>query len=352
MRVLVTGANGHLGFNLVRELLARGHSVRASVRSLKDAAKAGRLRALGQVEVVEVDVYQPTQFRAALEGIDTFFHLAAAYNYVPTPGREESEVVRPSVEGAENAVRAAAETKVPKVVMTSSLVTLPLTKSGAPPSTEEDWNEDLRVPYLRAKTMAERRAWALADELGVNLVTVLPGAICGPGFVRNTPSTDLVDCIMRGYFRMGIPDANFPYVDVRDVVSAHMLAAETPCSGRFIVCNDTLPSLRALNQTMHEIDPSVPLPLMTMPDLMLSAAPLFDRLNHWMLGTPRIATPEFIATTRGRLWNASNARIKRELGWNQSVTLETSLRDTMDTLRANRSHSSPLTESHRSLLPH
>jgi dihydroflavonol-4-reductase len=333
MQVLVTGANGHLGYNLTKELLARGHTVRASVRSLADASKVGRLRALGNVQIVEVDLYKPNQFRAALEGISLLFHLAAVYSYVTTQGREHEEVVRPSVEGAENAIRAAADAKVRKVILTSSIVTLPMTRAGARSSTEADWNEELEVPYFRAKVLAEKRAWDLARERNIDLVTILPGAICGPGFSRSTPSIDLIDAIMSGYFRAGIPNSNFPYVDVRDVASAHALVAENDCAGRFIVCNDHFPSLSELNEKMHTIDPSVPRPMMSMPDFMLPLAPFFDRLNHTFLGTPRIVTPEFIATTRGKIWNASSARIKRETGWKQSVSLEQSLKDTMNTIR-------------------
>ena len=127
MRVLVTGANGHLGNNLIKALLTRGDKVRASVRSLADAGKTASVRALGNVELVEVDVFRPDQFRSAMDGIDVLFHLAASYAYVIERGREEEQVIRPSVEGAANAIRAAAEARVPKVVLTSSAVTLPLT---------------------------------------------------------------------------------------------------------------------------------------------------------------------------------------------------------------------------------
>jgi dihydroflavonol-4-reductase len=51
------------------------------------------------------------------------------------------------------------------VVLTSSIVTLPLTGADAPPVTEDDWTDDLRLPYIRAKTLAEKRAWELAREL-------------------------------------------------------------------------------------------------------------------------------------------------------------------------------------------
>jgi uncharacterized protein YbjT (DUF2867 family) len=50
-RVLVTGANGHVGNNLVKALLERGYKVRASVRDAKDPAKT-QLLPVGDIELV------------------------------------------------------------------------------------------------------------------------------------------------------------------------------------------------------------------------------------------------------------------------------------------------------------
>lgn len=333
MHALVTGANGHLGFNLVQALRARGHQVRASVRSLADAAKTAPLRALGPVELVEAALDQPLHLRAAVDGVDTLFHVAAVYSTCE-PGREQ-EILDAAIRGTANMLHAAADARVRKVVLTSSVVAVPLTAPGAPPSTEADWNEDLRVPYIRAKTEGERLAWRLADELALNLATVLPGGISGPGFRRNTPTIDLIEAAMRGEFRLVAPAGNFSFVDVRDVAQAHILAAERDAHGRFIACNDVQPSFRALVETMHRIDPRVKLPLIDLPSFMVPLLPLFDRACHVLLGTPRIATPEVVATgVSGRRWNVSSARAKAVLGWAPAIPFEQSLRETMDTLRA------------------
>lgn len=335
MRAIVTGANGHVGNNLVRALLERGYVVRAGVRPSADPDKTAHLAALDGLELVAADIYRPEQLRAAFDGADVLFHVAAVYKYVLEDGDAE-EVVRASVEGAENALRAAADARVRKVVLTSSVVTVPLTPRGAPPSTEKDWAADLSVPYFRAKVLAEKRAWDLAQELRLDLVTVLPGAISGPGFIRHTPTIDFIEGIIGGAMRIGAPKSNFPYVDIRDVVSAHVLAAETDCGGRFIVCNDNLPTFVEIIDAMHAIDPKIGRALMTLPDFALAAAPFFDRLNHRLLDSPRLLTAELVATLRGKVWNASNERAKRELGWRQAIPLETSLRDTIEILKACR----------------
>jgi len=91
VKVLVTGANGHVGFNLCQALLARGgYEVRASVRSLADGTKTAPLRALGGVELAALDVRDRAQFDAALKGVEILFHVAATYTVV-THGEAEAQ---------------------------------------------------------------------------------------------------------------------------------------------------------------------------------------------------------------------------------------------------------------------
>jgi dihydroflavonol-4-reductase len=105
-------------------------------------------------------------------------HAAAVFALV-APG-QTSAIMDASIKGAEVALRAAADARVRKVVMTSLTVTLPLTEEGAPPVDESHWTADLQVPYFHAKTKGERLAWQLAADLGLDLVTVLPAGTTGP----------------------------------------------------------------------------------------------------------------------------------------------------------------------------
>lgn len=335
MRALVTGANGHLGFNLVQALLARGDEVRAGVRSVADVGKSEALRALPGVEVVGADLGQPAQLRAAMDGIDTLFHVAAVF--ATTDPSRDAEVLRTAIEGTEASLRAARDAKVRRVVMTSSMVTLPFTAPGAPPATEADWNDDLRVPYFRAKVESERLVWQLARDLKLDLVTVLPGGLIGPGFRRNTPTIDIVQAALMGEFRFGVPVGNVPFIDVRDVVDAHLRLADRSIGGRFIAGPDVAPSYRQLVETLRRIDPRVPRPLMTLPRQAAPMLPLYDALSHHLFGTPRIATPEVVrSAVSGKVWNGSSARAKAELGWMPRVPFEQSLAETLAVLRPPR----------------
>lgn len=344
-KVLVTGANGHVGSNLVKALLERGYAVRASVRDTNDRSKTSMLP-LADIELVSVDVRDEQQFSEASRGIDILFHVAATFKTYIASKVEAQEMLRDSIEGVRSAVLAAARNDVSRLVLTSSIVTLPMMPKGGRAATEDDWRTDFSVPYMQAKTLAEQEAWKLAKSYGVDMVSILPGVMVGPGFNRRTASTNLIESIMLGGMRMGAPDSDIVPVDVRDVTQGHILAAESGASGRFIVSNDHTVHFFDLAQTMHRIDSSIPPPARIIPDAVVGLGPLFDWLNHKMLGTPRTFQSDMVAATRGRTWTVSNARAKRELGWRQQIPLEQSLTDTMSTLRQLREPSkAPVAES-------
>jgi dihydroflavonol-4-reductase len=335
MKALVTGANGHIGSNLVQALAERGYSICATVRSLADTARNAPLSALPGVELVELDIRDADRFRSLCDHVDVLFHVAANHSQDPGLRPADEDVVADSLVGAEAAIRAAAR-QVGKVVFTSSLVAVPLRLPGEPPASEADWQTDFSVPYFQARTVAEQRAWELAKKYAVNLVTLLPGAVCGPAFSRSTPSTALIEAIMRGALRFGAPRMTFPIVDVRDVVRGHVLAAEANVAGRFLLCGDAAPTLRELTRLMHAVDPKVPAAPVTLPDFAGSLLPYLDWLNSKLFDSPVTLTPEFVTATLGKRFNASNARARDELGWRPEIPVSRTLSDTMETIRGLR----------------
>ena len=170
----------------------------------------------------------------------------------------------------------------------------------------------------------------------MNLVTVLPGAIIGPNFGRGTPSTDVIQAMMMGSMRMGTVDSIFPALDVRDVADAHILAAQNDADGRFIVGADTEPTFHELLKIMNRIDQSVPLPMMTVPRFAYSALPFFDWLSHKTMKTPRTMTKKLLDSIGTSKMVADNQRAKSVLGWRPNISLEQSLRDTMNELKQQR----------------
>ena len=79
-RILVTGANGHVGQACVRDLLQNGYDVRASVRDIMDAEKTAGLSDLG-IDIVEADLFDQDSLDRACVGCHSVFQLAAIYEF-------------------------------------------------------------------------------------------------------------------------------------------------------------------------------------------------------------------------------------------------------------------------------
>lgn len=231
-RAIVTGANGHIGANLCRALLARGTRVVALVRAGSDRRGLEGV----DVELVEGDVLDAASVRAAMEGCDTLFHCAAVFAIW---AKDERTILRPAIEGTENVLRAAKEAGIRRTVLTSSVAAVGASESADRLLDADAWAPAPRVPYYVAKQRAERRAWELAAELDLWMVSMLPTMVLGPHDHRVTPSSKVVLDMLRG--SGATVDGGMNVVDVRDVAEAHVRAAERGQRGqRYIVGSDNL----------------------------------------------------------------------------------------------------------------
>lgn len=236
---LVTGANGHLGNTLVRALLARGHAVRAGVRQPHDDTAFQGLAC----ERVRVDLLDADSLRRALAGVDVLYQVAAAFRHWARD--VEREIVQPNVEGSRLMLQAAAAAGVRRVVYVSSVAAV---GHNGQPLDETHWNDEADNPYYRSKIEAEHAAWQTARQLGVPMVSVLPGAIVGPyahhqTAHRLTDTMKFLDQVRRRKLPVD-PDFHFNFVDVRDVATAMIDAAERGRPGeRYILANSHPSSL-------------------------------------------------------------------------------------------------------------
>lgn len=226
-KALVTGANGHIGANLVRELLAHDYAVVGLVREGSD------LRGLAGVnlELVRGDVLDAEAVGRAMAGVTHLFHLAAPY---VVWARDGETIVGPAVRGTDTALRAAKAHGVERAVVTGSCNAVGFTCGE--PLDETSWRERAASPYMRAKREQELCARELAGALDLDVVTVLPTAVLGPLDFRMTPTTAPFVDVLRG--RGPVP---FPMnlVDVRDVARGHRLAAERGGRGeRYLLGGD------------------------------------------------------------------------------------------------------------------
>ena len=135
--VLVTGANGHVGYALIKLLLERGYNVRASVRDKKNPDLVSHLSKM-DIDLVELDLMEPETIDAAMHDMDGLFQVAAVYkSWAKKP---EEEIINPSIIGGINVLKAAYNAGVKKIIFTSSTAAVGRSGPNGKALTEKDWN--------------------------------------------------------------------------------------------------------------------------------------------------------------------------------------------------------------------
>lgn len=242
----VTGANGHLGNNLVRLLVDRGERVIAGIRN---PGHADRLRTLG-CRVAHADLLDKPSLIRALDKVDVLYQVGAVFkHWTPDP---ERDIYQANMRATQNILEAAAEAGVEKIVYVSSLAALDRT---CDPITETTWNPDTSNVYFRSKTDSEKLAWNRAGKLGLNMVSVLPGAMIGPNCWSPTPTMSLLRTILEGKLTAD-PGFFFNFVDIRDVAEGCRQAADRGVPGeRYLLANEHCTGVGEIVRLAQELFP-------------------------------------------------------------------------------------------------
>ena len=233
MKCFVTGASGFVGSNLVQELSARGHRVKALLRPGAD--ERGLQGA--KFERVAGDILNRQLLERELEGCDWCFHVAASYQLWM---RDYKSMYQANVEGTRTVLEAAGKAGCRKIIHTSTVgcIGLPKMQNGKYIPTSESEviaPEQLSNDYKKSKFQAEAVAMELFRKKGLPIIIVNPSAPIGPGDVKPTPTGQvIVDFLNRrlpAYLETGLN-----WVHVRDVANGHILAAEKGTLGeRYIL---------------------------------------------------------------------------------------------------------------------
>ena len=314
MKCFVTGASGFIGSNLVRELLARQHRVKALVRPQSE----GRGLAGAGIETVAGDLSDRQLLRREIAGCDWCFHCAASYHlWLP----DYRPMYLANVEGTFNLIEAAGHAGCQRIVYTSTVgcVGLPKPTDGViVPSTESALvtETDNKNDYKRSKWQAEMIAAKFARD-GLPVVIVNPSAPVGPGDVKPTPTGQvIVDFLNRklpAYLETGLN-----WVHVRDVAIGHILAAEKGSVGeRYILGNrDGNWTMEQTLAALEEIT-GLPAPKMKIPYWVAMAAAHVDETISLFTRKPPKAPLAGVRMARYKMW-FDPAKAIRELGLPQT----------------------------------
>lgn len=330
MKCFVTGAGGFVGANLVHELRARGHEVRALLRPQSD------LRGLANVDFdrVEGDVSDAARLRDAMRGCDWCFHVAASYHLWL---RDYTPMFTTNVDGTRRVIESAAAAGCSRIVYTSTVgcIGLPRPRNGVVTPTDETApvaETQMSNPYKLSKWKAEVIARDLAKR-GWPIVIVNPSAPIGPRDVKPTPTGKvIVDFLNR---RMpAFLDTGLNWIHVRDVAIGHILAAEKGRAGeRYILGNaDGNWTMEQTFAVLEEIT-GVPAPKFRVPYGLALAAAHVDETIARLTGNPPQAPLAGVRMAKYKMF-FSPAKAIRELGLPQTPPKQ-ALIDAVEWFRAN-----------------
>ena len=234
MNCFVTGASGFIGANLVHELLARKHRVKALLRPGSDLLG---LRG-AEFERVEGDLADGAKLKSAMRGCDWCFHVAASYHLWL---RDYRPMYVANVEGTRNVISAAAAAGCQRIVYTSTVgcIGLPEPIEGRIIPSDEATpvsGAQMKNHYKRSKWQAEQVSTQMVRE-GLPVIIVNPSAPVGPRDIKPTPTGQVIVDFLNGKMPAYL-DTGLNWVHVRDVAVGHILAAEKGRIGeRYILGN-------------------------------------------------------------------------------------------------------------------
>jgi dihydroflavonol-4-reductase len=325
MLAFVTGATGFVGSHVARILADQGADLRLLVRSSSDLRNIQDLNA----ERVTGDLRDPVSLKKAVAGCEVVFHVAADYRLWV---RDPDEMYRSNVEGTRAMLDAARETRVRRVIYTSSVATMGFTSNGhLADETSPVSLANMIGPYKRSKFMAEQVAIE-AGRSGMDVVVVNPTTPVGERDIKPTPTGRIVVDFLKRKFPAYV-DTGLNLVDVTECARGHVAALDKGSSGeRYILGGENL-TLKQILDKLAAIT-GLPSPRIRVPYAMALATGVVDEFvnGHIRKREPR-ATIDAVRMGRKKMF-VTSGKAERELGW-KTVPVDDALGRAVEWFQAN-----------------
>ena len=302
-KFFVTGATGFIGGEIVKQLVGRGHTVVALVRS---PAKAEMLKALG-VEIHAGDITDRETLRAPMAGVDGVFHVAAWYKV----GVTDAHADQINVDGTRNVLTAMRTLEIPKGVYTSTVAVFSDTH-GAMPDETYRYDGPHLSNYDRTKWIAHYRVAQPKIEEGLPLTIVMPGVVYGPGDTSGM-HTALVD-LLRGRLPMTPARTAFCWAHVEDTARGHILAMEKGTPGETYIITGPRHTFEDAFDIAARLAGVRPPLLHPGPHTMRALSFLMKGAGR-LVNLPTALQPESLRVVAGTTYLGSNEKAMRELGF-------------------------------------
>ena len=301
--ILVTGATGFLGSELIRQLILKGEQVRAIKRETSVVPKL--IKDEKKIEWFTADILDYFALKDAMEGISKVYHCAAFISFDPADKKKLKKI---NVEGTINLLNVSMEMNISRFLHVSSVAALGESKKEALITEYDHWEYSSNSSaYSISKYESEMEVFKAAAE-GLDAVIVNPSIIIGKNS-GNQGSGALFETIRKGlnYY----PDGSFGYVDVEDVAKSMILLMDSNISDERFIINAENWTYRDLFSEIAENMGKNP-PQIALKPWMIHLAYLGTRISSIFTGKKNSLTKE-TASSAFKKRNFSNEKIKKTL---------------------------------------
>ncbi|HEY90248.1 MAG TPA: NAD-dependent epimerase/dehydratase family protein [Dehalococcoidia bacterium] len=322
MLATVTGASGHLGANLVRELISQGWKVRTLVH--RDT------RALEGLDVERIygDILDRESLKAVFSGVDAVFHLAAR---ISVAGWERKEVEAVNTTGVENVTAACMAAGVRRLVHVSSFHALNQEPLDKPLDESRSLVGGGSFPaYNRSKAEGERIV-GRAMAQGLNAVIVSPTGMIGPFDFQPSHFGAVLLAMAQGKLA-ALVDAGLDWVDARDVASGVICACNKAEKGEKYILGGHWITLKEIARYVSQVTGRKP-PGLVMPMWTAKAVAPFAAASARISGKRPLFTPISMKELESNR-TISHIKASSDLDY-EPRSLQNTIADTLDWFQAN-----------------
>jgi dihydroflavonol-4-reductase len=321
--ILITGATGHIGNVLVRELLSEGETVRAVYAPGDSTVSLDGL----EIEKIPVDILDYNALKAVFEGVDTVYHLAGIISIVPF---YQKRVYQVNVEGTKNVLRASKEYGIKRLVYVSSIHAFEdINNVRGMDETYAIDPEKAGGAYGKSKAMATLEVEKAVKD-GLNAVIVCPTGVIGPNDYKLSELGHIFRDVAKGQMKICV-HGTFDFVDVRDVAKGIVRACKEGKTGERYILGGTQTEICDL-VAMIERYANRPQKRVYLPYGLCYVFAFFAGIHYqvWKL-KPKFTT--YSVHTVNTRCTYSSEKAKREIGY-VSRPIDHTVKDTLEWLRS------------------
>lgn len=306
-KAIITGAAGHIGFHVAKELLSKNYDIHLLVRSIN--TNIIELQQMG-AKVYPCNLFEIPSYSDILKDADVLFHLAAENT---TSMANASRVLENTDKLTQIVLQACHENQVQTVVYTSSVVVIGRSAHAEKLLTESDVNAFPESPYVEGKMLAEQYVENFIQQHHYDIRRVYPSWVVGANDAKLTPPHKVIkDFLEKGslvYFDGGISIAS-----VEEVAKGHVAAYEKGTfAAQYILSGENI-TFKQFYKLLC-IAGKKDMPVFKLPkQLIVVAAWIFTKLFK-LIGKEFPISPEYAKAVVGCYSWYDCSKAKNELGY-------------------------------------